>query len=59
MTTTGSNNDEKENNNNEPPKTEKSKESYSIDTEVIKDIQVQVASLAQRDELKKVGAVRP
>ena len=40
------------------PKTEKSKESSSIDAEVLKGIQAQIASLAQRDELKKAGAVR-
>ena len=57
--TTNSNHDEEENNNNEAPKTEKLKESSSIDTKVIKGIQSQVASLAQKDELKKVGAIRP
>ena len=30
-----------------------------MDAEVLKGIQVQIASLAQRDELKKVEAVRP
>jgi len=30
-----------------------------MDAEVLKGIQVQIAFLAQRDELKKVGAVRP
>ena len=30
-----------------------------MDAEVLKGIQVQIASLTQRDELKKVGAVRP
>jgi len=29
-----------------------------MDVEVLKDIQTQIASLAQRDELKKVGVVR-
>jgi len=43
----------------EHPKTEKSKESSSIDTEVIKGIQAQSASLTQRDELKMVGMTRP
>jgi len=57
--TTGSNHDEGENLNNEPPKTEKSKESFTIDADVIKGIQAHIASLAQRDELKKVGMVRP
>jgi len=53
-----SNHENEENNNNEPLKTEHSKEGSSIDAEVIKGIQAQVASLAQRVELKKVGAVR-
>ena len=52
---TGSNHDEEEHNNDEHPKTEKSKESFSIDAEVIIGIQAQIASLTQRDELKKVG----
>jgi len=56
--TTGSN-QKNEENNNEPPKTENSKEGYSIDAEVIKDIQAQIAFLTQRDELKKVGMTRP
>ena len=43
--TTSSNHYEEENNNNEPPKTEKLKESCSIDAKVIKGIQAQVASL--------------
>ena len=30
-----------------------------MDAEVLKGIQAQIASLAQKDELKKVGAVRP
>ena len=54
---TGSNHDEEENNNNEPPMIEKS--SSLVDAEVIKGIQAQIASLAQRDELKKVGMTRP
>jgi len=54
--TTGSNH-ENENINNEPPKTEHSKEGSSIDVEVIKGIEAQIASLAQRDGLKKVRAV--
>ena len=57
--TTGSNNENVENNNNEPPKAEHSKEGSSIDAEVIKGIQAQIASLTQRSELMKVGAVRP
>jgi len=36
---TGSNHNEEEHNNDEQPKTEKSKESSSIDTEVLKGIQ--------------------
>jgi len=43
----------------EPPKTEKSKESFAIDADVIKGIHAQITSLAQRDELKKVGMMRP
>jgi len=54
---TGSNHNEY--NNDKHPKTEKSKEISSIDAEVIKDIQAQIASLTQRDELKKVGMMRP
>ena len=34
-------------------------EGSSIDAKVIKGIQAQIASLAQRDELKKVGVARP
>ena len=30
-----------------------------MDAEVLKGIQAQITSLAQRDELKKVGTVRP
>ena len=37
---------------------EKSKESSSIDAEVLNGIQAQIASLTQRDELKKVGVAR-
>jgi len=51
---TGSNHSEEEHNDDERPKTEKSKESFSIDAEVIKSIQAQIASLPQRDELEKV-----
>jgi len=43
--TTGSNHENEENNNNEPPKTDHSKEGSSIDVEVIKGIQAQIASL--------------
>ena len=56
---TGSNHDEEEHHSDEQPKTEKSKENSSMDPEVLKGIQAQIASLAQRDESKKVGAVRP
>ena len=52
---TGSNYNEEEHNDDEQPKTEKSKESSSIDAEVLKGIQAQIASLAQRDELNKAG----
>ena len=48
---------EKEHNDDEKPKTKKSKESSSIDAEVLKGIQAQMA--AQRDELKKAGMVHP
>jgi len=58
-TTTGSNHDEEKNLNNEHPKTEKSKESSSIGVDVIKGIQSQIASLPQRDELKKVRMTHP
>ena len=56
---TSSNHKNEESNNNEPPKTDHSKEGSSIDAQVIKGIKAQITSLAQRDELKKVGAVRP
>ena len=56
---TSSNPDEEENLNNEYPKTENSKRSSSIDANVIKGIQAQIASLSQRDELKKVRMMRP
>jgi len=56
---TCSNHDEEEYNNDEHPKTEMLKKSSLIDAEVIKDIQAQIASLAQRDELKKVEMTRP
>ena len=54
-----SNHDDEEHFSNEQPKTEKSKEGSSLDTEVLKGLQAQIASLSQRDELKKVGAIRP
>ena len=53
--TTGSNHDEEENLNNEPPKTEKLKEISSVNAKLIKGIKGQITSLAQWDELKKVG----
>jgi len=56
---TENNHDEEEHFSNAPPKTEKTKEGSSLDTEVLKGLQAQITSLAQRDELKKVGAVRP
>jgi len=56
---TWSNHNEEEYNDDERPKTEKSKESSSIDAEVIKGIQAHISSLFQRDELKKVGMTRP
>ena len=55
---TSSTHNENKHNDNERPKAEKSKESSSIDAEVIKGIQAQIASLAQRNELKKVGMTR-
>jgi len=56
---TRSNHDEEEHHRHEQPKTEKSKESSSMDAEVLKGIQAHIASLTQRDELKKVRTVRP
>ena len=50
---------EEENLDNEPLKSEQSKEGSSVDADVIKGIQAQIASLTQRDELKKVGITRP
>ena len=49
---TGSNHN-KEHNDNERSKIEKSKESFSIDAEVIKGIEAQIASLAQKDKLEE------
>jgi len=54
-----SNHDEEEHFSNEQPKAKKSKEGSSLDAEVLKGLQAQIASLSQRNELKKVGAVRP
>jgi len=48
-----------EHNDNEHPKTGKSKESSLIDAEVFKGIQAQIASLTQKDELKKAGITHP
>ena len=56
---TGSNHNEEKHNDDGQPKTEKSKESSSIDAEVLKGIQAQIASLTQREELKKAGMTRP
>jgi len=56
---TGSNHNEEEHNDDEQPKTEKSKERSSIDAEVLKGIQAQIASLSQRDELRKAGMSHP
>ena len=56
---TGSNQNEEEHNNDEHPKNEKSKENSLVDSEVIKGNQSQIASLAQRDEPKKVRMMRP
>jgi len=55
----GRNHNEEEHNNDELPKFEKSKESSSIDAELLKGIQAQIATLAQRDELKKASIVHP
>ena len=55
----GSNHNEEEYNDDEQPNTEKSKENSSVDAEVLRGIQAQIASLTQRDELKKIEAVRP
>ena len=56
---TGSNHDEEEHLSNDQPKTERSKEGSSLDAGVLKGLQAQIVSLTQRDELKKVGTVRP
>jgi len=55
---TRSNHNEEEHNDDEHSKTVKSKKSFSIDAEVIKGIQAQLASLTHKDELKKVGMTR-
>jgi len=56
---TDSNPEEEGNPNNEHLKTEKSKKISSIGVDVIKSIQAQLTSLAQRDELKRVGKTHP
>ena len=56
---TRSNHNEEEPNDDEQPKAEKSKESSSIDVEVLKGIQAQIASLTQKDELKKASMTHP
>jgi len=56
---TGSNHNEEEHHEDEQPKIEKSREGSSIDAEVLKGIQAQIASLTQKDELKKAGMTRP
>ena len=55
----GSNHNEDEHREDEQPKIEKSRVDSSIDVEVLKGIQAQIASLAQKDELKKAGMTRP
>ena len=57
--TTGSNLNEEEHPNTDPPEIEKSKGSSIMDVDVIKGIQAQIASLTQRDQLKKVGIRHP
>ena len=52
---TGSNHNEEEHNDDEQSKSEKLKESSSIDAKVLKGTQAQFTSLSQRDELKKAG----
>ena len=56
---TGSNHNNEEHNDDERPKTNKSKEISSIDAEVIKGIQTQIAYLSKKDELKKVRKTHP
>jgi len=57
--TTSSNHDEEENPDTKPTKTKNLKGSSAIDADVIKGIQAQIPSPDQRDELKKVGMMRP
>ena len=54
-----SDNDECEDEMTLESKNAKESSSSSIDVKVIKGIQAQIASLTQRDELKKVGMTRP
>jgi len=56
---TGSNHNEEEHNDDEQSKSEKLKESSSIDAKVLKGTQAQFTSLSQRDELKKAGMTHP
>jgi len=56
---TGNHPNEEGNLNNEPPETEQSKEGSSINVDVIKGIQGQIASLTQSFELKKLGNTHP
>ena len=53
------NNEREEENRTSENKNAKESSSSSINIEIIKGIQAQIASLAQRDELKKVGMTRP
>ena len=53
------NNEREEENKTPESKNAKEFSSPSIDAEVIKGIQAKIASLAQQDELKKVGMTRP
>ena len=50
--------DEEENHNDEQPPLPPPSGVSSVDAKIIKSIQAQLASLTQRDELKKVGAIR-
>ena len=61
---TDQNNEENFDNNereeeNRTAENKNTKESSSINIKIIKGIQTQIASLAKRDELKKVGMARP
>jgi len=52
---TSDNQDREENRKDETPEDKHSKESSLINVVVIKDIQAQITSLTQQDELKNVG----